>query len=89
LRQASDSLLLIVMKDVESSLAHIGILSGVVNSVVMVPESTSVLTVGIVVILVGVGLGGVLGPAVKRRPRCKKLLEFEYANKAGKYRYLQ
>jgi hypothetical protein len=85
LRQASDSLLLVIMKDVESSLTHIGVLSGVVDSVVVIPERTCVLTVGIVVILVGVGLGGVLGPAVKRRPRCKKSLGFEYPNKVGKH----
>jgi hypothetical protein len=71
LGQASDCLLLVIMKDVESSLAHIGVLSGVIDSVVMVPEGTSVLTIGIVVILVRVGLSGVLGPAVKRRPRCE------------------
>jgi hypothetical protein len=80
LRQASGSLLLIIMKDVESSLAHIGILSGVVDSVVMVPQCTGVLTIRIVVILVGVGLGGVLSPAVKRRSRCEESSGFVHSN---------
>ena len=50
------------MEDVETSLAEIRIFSSVVNRVVVIPESSSILGVGIVVILVLTWSSDIIGP---------------------------
>lgn len=66
--------LIVIVQDIEASLAHICVFGGVVDGMIVVPERTGVLSIGIIVVLVGVGLGGVLGPSVEGCPRCRNML---------------
>lgn len=56
-----------IMEDICASLAEVGILSGVVDGVVVVPESAGVLVVGIVVVFVLARVKDVFSPTI---PRC-------------------
>lgn len=54
------------MENIESSLAEICILGGVVYGMIVVPERSRILCIGIVVIFVLADASGIFGPTVKR-----------------------
>lgn len=54
------------MKDIETGLTEVSVLGCVVNGVIVVPESPSVLRVGVVIVLVLIYLGDVFSPAIER-----------------------
>lgn len=54
-----------IRQDVEASLSVVSVLCSVVDSVVMVPQSTSVLSVGVVVVFVLSWFCSIVGPAIK------------------------
>lgn len=64
-------MLFCVLEDVEASLTEVRILSSVIYSMIVVPQSSCILSVRIVIILVLLDAGGIFGPAVKGGARCE------------------
>lgn len=64
-----DALFFCVLKNVEASLAEICILSSVVNGVIVVPQSSCILSIWVAIILVLIDASGVFCPAIERSAR--------------------
>lgn len=57
-----------IRQDVEARLTEICVLSSVVNSMIVIPQCTGILSIGVVVVLVLARLCGIICPAIKWSP---------------------
>lgn len=55
----------IVVENIETGLSEIGVLSSVVNSMIVIPQGASILSVGIVVVLVLTRFGDIISPVLR------------------------
>lgn len=58
-------ILFAIRQDIKARLTKISVLSSVINSVIVVPQCTGILSIGVVVILVLARLRGIICPSVK------------------------
>jgi hypothetical protein len=64
-RREVERVLVVVFQDVETGLAEVGVFGGVHGGVVVVPECSGGLGVGVVVIFVFSDSGGIVGPTIE------------------------
>jgi hypothetical protein len=79
-----ERVLVVVFQDVETGLAEVGVFGGVHGGVVVVPECSGCLGVGVVVVFVFTDSGSIVGPTIKRGTtwrRCVSVLQLPKGRK--------
>lgn len=65
-RWKAKSVFLSIRQDVEASLPKVSILGSVIDSMIVVPEGTSILSIGVVVVFILSRIGGIVRPSIER-----------------------